>query len=443
MATTTGTTSIWPPYLHEASQCMGCGTCLHSCPVYGQELREELSARGRNNRIQSLLNMRGDTDALADLSRCLLCGRCTMVCPRGLRNDLVVAELRRLAVEKTGLPAGKKLAFRVLLKDRKALGALLRIAAPFQGIVPRTATVQVGLAGQNSETTPIRHLPELLPRFAKGRHIPSIAKKFLSELLPEINDAPGETTLGKTPLTVLYFSGCATEFFLPETGRAVVRLLHEAGINVVFPKSQGCCGLAVHANGDGKTARAMALHNVAVFEKYQADLIVTGCATCGSAMRDLWPTLAGTTEEKSLLKAVAAKVRDVSEVILAAADQVNFSCQSNLPKGARVTWHEPCHLARIQKVSREPLTILRRTFTEDFQELETQGCCGFGGSFNLYNYDLSRDIGAEKAASLRKSGADHIVTACPGCLIQLADTMARHGLAGKIVHLAEAVTFRK
>ena len=441
MATTTTISNTWS-CLNEASQCMGCGTCLHSCPVYGQELREELSARGRNNRIQSLLNMQGDTDALADLSRCLLCGRCTMVCPRGLRNDLVVAELRRLAVEKTGLPAGKKLAFRVLLKDRKALGALLRIVAPFQGLVPRTATVQAGLG---LEPAPIRHLPELLPRFARGRHIPSIAKKFLSELLPEKIDAPGsgETPLGANPLTVLYFSGCATEFFLPETGRAVVRLLTEAGMNVVFPKSQGCCGLAVHANGDNETARAMALHNLALFENCEADFIVTGCATCGSAMRDLWPTLAGTAEERTRLQAAAAKVRDVSEVILAAADQVSFSCQSNLPKGARVTWHEPCHLARIQKVSREPLTILRRTFNENFQELETQGCCGFGGSFNLYNYDLSRDIGAEKAASLRKSGADHVVTACPGCLIQLVDTMARHGLAGKIVHLAEAITFRK
>ncbi len=426
--------------IDEAALCMGCGTCMQTCPVYTEESREILSARGRNNRIRELLDMRSGGQGLQDIGKCLLCGRCTMVCPRGIRNDLIVAELRRNQVARNGLPLGKKLAFRNLLTNRKGMGRLLRAASRLQGILPETKGVQAGLAGKAGRPAPVRHLPLLLPRFARGRNVPSIASRFLSEMLPEKTQASNP---GEKAVRVAYFSGCAAEFFLPETGRAVDRLLGEAGMEVLFPKEQGCCGLAVHANGDHETARRMALHNADVLEKSGADIVVTGCATCGSAMRDLWPRLGETPEESARLKAVADRVRDASEVILPACDPADFSCRSNLPRGATVTWHEPCHLARMQHVSREPLTILRRVFGENFRELARQGCCGFGGSFNLYNYGLSQEIGAEKAAYLREAGAEYVVTSCPGCMIQLADTMARHGISGKIVHLAEAVTFRK
>ncbi|MCL1940110.1 MAG: (Fe-S)-binding protein [Desulfovibrionaceae bacterium] len=424
----------------QAALCLACGTCLQTCPVYAGEPREILTARGRNNRIHELLRLKADPEGLKDIGKCLLCGRCTMVCPRGIRNDLIVSMLRQAQVDRNGLPTGKKIAFRKLLLNRKAMRRTLRAASRVQGLLPETADVQAGFSLQGNAPAPIRHLPALLPRFARGRNVPSIASEFLSDALPE--ETPAVNPSGK-PVRVAYFSGCAAEFLLPDTGKAVVRLLSEAGMDVVFPKEQGCCGLAVHANGDHETARRMALHNLDVLEKCRVDSVVTGCATCGSAMRDMWPRIGNTPEETARLAAMAIKVKDVSEIVLAACDFADFSCRSALPKGATVTWHEPCHLARLQHVSREPLTILQRTFGDDFRELSRQGCCGFGGSFNLYNYDLSREIGSEKAAALRESGAEYVITSCPGCLIQLADTMARHKIPGRIVHLAEAVAFRK
>ena len=107
-----------------------------------------------------------------------------------------------------------------------------------------------------------------------------------------------------------------------------------------------------------------------------------------------------------------------------------------------MTWHEPCHLGRHQHVSREPLTILRRTFGKDFHELKETGCCGFGGSFNVYNYDLSKKIGRLKADNIRETGVDYVISACPGCQIQIMDQMAQHGIPGRVIHLAEAITFR-
>ncbi|HIU17593.1 MAG TPA: (Fe-S)-binding protein [Candidatus Avidesulfovibrio excrementigallinarum] len=422
--------------LRESARCIGCGTCLTSCPVYAQEPREELTARGRNRHILELLD--GHDNAAETVGKCLLCGRCTMVCPRGIRNDLIVAGLRGLMVQRDGLPFAKNVAFRKLLSNRRLMARALRFAAAAQRLLPSESGVGIGNLCDPPCPT-VRHLPLFFSTLGKGRRLPAVASSFLSERLPENVPASGPVS---QKLRVAYFAGCATEFVLPRTGEAVVRVLAEAGMDVVFPHAQGCCGLAAHANGDVETATAMARHNLEVLEAANADLIVTSCATCGTALRDIWPRLAQTEEERQRFLSLAAKTRDASELILSAASPGAFSCRSNLPRGATVTWHEPCHLGRHQHVSREPLTILRRTFGESFHPLRETGCCGFGGSFNLYHYEMSQKIGVRKADNIREAGADYVVTSCPGCLMQIADLMARHGVPGRVIHLAEAISFR-
>ena len=424
--------------LEESSKCIGCGTCLTNCPVYAQDHREEVTARGRNRHIGDLLALPGSEKAAGDIGKCLLCGRCTMVCPRGIRNDLIVATLRQRLVARNGLPFAKKIAFRKIMQDRAMMGRSVRMAARLQKFLPGEACVVVGNAECAAVPT-VRRLPLFFSALAKGRRLPAVANVFLSETLPEFIPTAGHFGVCRR---VVYFSGCATEFVLPRTGEAIVRVLTEAGMDVLFPHAQGCCGLAAFANGDAETASAMARRNLEVLEKLEADDIVTGCATCGSALRDIWPRLGRDPEERARFTALAAKVRDASEVILSAADPGAFPCRSRLPRGTTITWHEPCHLGRHQKVSREPLTILRRTFGEDFHELKETGCCGFGGSFNLYHYSTSKAISALKAQNLRETAAECVVTSCPGCLIQLVDLMARHHIPGRVLHLAEAITFR-
>lgn len=423
--------------LRESTRCIGCGTCLASCPVYAQEPREELTARGRNRHIFDLLEAKGD-EAKKDLFKCVLCGRCTMVCPRGIRNDIVVERLRELQVQRDGLPKAKGLVFRQLLSNRKTMAKAIRLAAQAQKLLPAEKGVAFGVAGDPAQPT-VRHLPLFFSGLMKDRRLPSVADKFLSERLPEENPS---TAAQKRKIRVAYFVGCATEFVLPASGEAIVRVLNEAGVDVVIPKEQGCCGLAVHVNGDIETSTAMALHNLEVLEKIDADYIITSCATCGSALRDIWPRMARNAEEKKRFEALAAKVRDASELILSFSYTEKFPYKPALPRGTTVTWHEPCHLGRHQHVSREPLTVLRRTFGEDFHALKETGCCGFGGSFNVYNYDLSKKIGSLKAENVRETGADYVISACPGCQIQLMDQMAQHGIPGRVIHLAEAITFR-
>jgi len=421
----------------EAARCIGCGLCLTVCPVFGEDPREELTARGRNARLPALIAETGRQGLDEALSKCLLCGRCAMICPRGIHNDRIVATLRAAAVERHGLPLFKRAALRALLADRKAMAKALGAAALFQKLLPPARGTELG-RGDDGHLPPVRHLPLFFAGLAGGRHLPPICQPFLSERLPERTPAAGEKG---PPLRAAFFSGCAMEFMLPAAAAAMVDLLSKLGVEVLFPKGQGCCGLAMHANGDTETALAMARHNADVLEACEADIIVTGCATCGSALRDAWPHLDAPAGDRARFAAIAAKTRDFSEVLMERSFPEPFPYVSALPPDVRAAWHSPCHLAFHQRVSREPVTLLQRALGRAFRPLPSR-CCGFGGSFNAAHYPLSKAIGVNKINDLRETNAQYIITACPGCMIQLTDLMAQHALSGKVIHLAEALTLR-
>lgn len=418
----------------EASRCIGCGTCVTVCPVFAEEGREALTARGRNARFAELWANAERDGVDADLSACLACGRCSLFCPQGLPNDRLVTDLRTLAAQRHGLPLLKKAAFRALLLNRRRMGRALRLAAAMQKVLPATRDVELGYA-QNTALPPVRHLPLFFARLAQGRHLPPINGQFLAERVPEVTPPakPGIATA-----RVLFFAGCAMEFVVPQAAQAMVQLVSELGMEVIVPREQGCCGTAAYANGDRETALAMARHNVALIEEVAPDVVMTGCATCGSALRSMWQSLAESPEEKRRFAAVARKTRDFSELVQAHSFPDPFPYASKLPQGARVTWHGPCHLTHHQHVSREPVALLQRAMGKDFSPLPSR-CCGFGGSFNVSHYGLSTRIGERKVQDLRAVNADFIVTECPGCMIQLVDLIAKNQLAGKVVHLAEAM----
>src|SRR5271157_1034880 len=423
---------------NEVEKCIGCGCCLFYCPVYSETADEDYVARGRNRLVKGLLEDCQDlvSGAKDRFDKCLLCGRCTMACPQGVRNDLVTLAARGELVKHNGLPLPKSLAFRKLMKNRENMRKAIRAAGKFQWMLPVSRRKEEG-ARALLEGWKTRHVLKNLPGSNGGRHVPSIAGSFLSDLVPEIN--PPDARAENRGIRVAFFSGCATEFVLPQVGKAVIGLLNRSGVEVLFPKSQGCCGIAVHAGGDIDTAREMALHNLAVLSELNPDFIVTGCATCGSALKEGWISLMNDDAGKTAFVELADKVRDVSEFILQLADLKPLRYRSLLPDNIRVTYHDPCHLARHQGITEEPRKILRQVFGNRFVEMDNNGCCGFGGSFNLNNYTLSRKIGQDKIQSIKRTGADVVITACPGCMIQLTDGIERDSMPHRVIHLVNAV----
>jgi glycolate oxidase iron-sulfur subunit len=362
-----------------------------------------------------------------------------MVCPQGIRTDLLTVAARAELTKGDGLPIAKSILFRKLLRDRNWTKKALRAAAKLQVLFPVTKEPVGKLHHIPLEAEgKIRHIPMFFAGLGGGRQLPSIAEKSLNEQIPEIN--PPVENVTPRHMRVAYFSGCATEFGFPEVGKATIKLLNQLGIEVVFPKDQGCCGIAMFSSGDLETAREVALHNVQVFSRVDADLIVTGCATCGSALKDGWAShLAENDAEKAQFESIAATTKDITELIVELAGFKPLRFRSRLPANTRVTYHDPCHLARYQGVMDQPRKILRQVFRDSFTEMDNQGCCGMGGSFNLEHYSLSKKIAKKKIDSIARTGADVVINTCPGCMIQLIDNIERYNFPQRVVHIVEAV----
>jgi glycolate oxidase iron-sulfur subunit len=269
----------------------------------------------------------------------------------------------------------------------------------------------------------------------KGRQIPEIASKFLRQLLPVVNRPPDGV---KTTITVGYFTGCMTEYVFPGVGQKLVDFLTRNGVEVVMPREQGCCGAPVFLGaGDFETGRQYADANVKAFEN--VDYVITDCATCGSAMKDYVKFLADTPERQTAYARFAEKVKDITEFLVDVL-KLDASAYKAAPefRGKKVTWHDPCHLSRHLGVKEQPRQILRSIEGIEYVEMpNADRCCGMAGTFSIYFYDLSRKIAAEKVAGIKATGADVVVTDCPGCQIQLIDSTIQAGLDVEVRHIME------
>jgi glycolate oxidase iron-sulfur subunit len=410
----------------DVEQCMKCGFCGYFCPVYREERHEKGLARGKGQLIRFALQGGQDlTEGFYEaIDNCLLCKTCVQYCPAKTRIDHAVTAARGDYAAEKGLPLSKSLVFKYILPNRWLFGMALRIASWFQFVLPR---------GEGK----FRHLPQFLSALGAGRAVPEIAPKFLRKTLPERNPAPGQPKY-----RVGFFSGCATEYIFPEIGHMMAEVLRNLDCEVVFDKRQGCCGAPVYFSGDFRTGRKMAQRNLEAFEAY--DYVVTGCATCSSGLNEYPVYLAETPEEKKRFEDFAARVKDFNEFVIdvLAADPDRFQLDPRY-QGKTVTWHDPCHLARYQEISAQPRKILDALDGLNFVEMpNADRCCGLGGSFSITHYEASKQIADHKVEAVTASGADAVVTACPGCMIQLRDALSRHKKSVEVLHIGQLFTVR-
>jgi glycolate oxidase iron-sulfur subunit len=412
---------------NDLSQCMKCGFCTFWCPVYQEERIEASVARGKNMMIRGLLAGELDyTKEYADrLNKCTLCMACTTNCPAKANIPNVIVAARADAVKDRGLKFPDNLVYRWLLPRRRLFGWVVRFASWFQGIfMPRT---------EGS----IRHLSLFLSALGKGRNIPQIAPKFLRQMVPVVNVPPAGV---KTKMRVGYFSGCMTDFVLPELGKHVIDFLTRNGVEVIVPREQGCCGAPVFLGvGDFETGRKMADANVKAFEGL--DYVISNCASCTSALKSYAKFLADTPKRKKAYPKFAKKVYDISQFLV---DVLDLPASAYKPsaeaKGKKITWHDPCHLSRHLGITSQPRQLIKSISGVDYVEMpNADRCCGMAGAFSLHYYDLSKEIADKKVASIKSTGADIVVSGCPGCEIQLIDSLARHKLSVKVMHIMELI----
>jgi glycolate oxidase iron-sulfur subunit len=109
-------------------------------------------------------------------------------------------------------------------------------------------------------------------------------------------------------------------------------------------------------------------------------------------------------------------------------------------EGKVATWHDPCHLVRYQNIKDQPRAILKGLKGLKYVEMPNADlCCGMGGSFSVYHYDITKKIAGKKMDGIKATGADIVVTACPGCMINLIDNVLQNKMPQKVYHLLELV----
>lgn len=405
--------------------CVRCGLCLSVCPTYSVERREVQSPRGRVALIRAADEGRLPIQSgglREHLYHCLDCRACQSVCPSGVKvGELVLAA--RAFSEAAHTPsvyerAIRTTALRLVLTSARRLA----LVTPLLWLYER-----VGLQALLRRTRLLHRLPLGFGLLGEMEELlPPVPLRPLHADLPEVTPAAGERHL-----RVGFFLGCMMSTLLRDVSAATVRVLSVNGCEVVTPRGQVCCGAPHVEEGDVEPQRRFARENVDLFEGLEGlDFIVTDCAACGAELKHYGRLLAGEPKYAERAAAFSAKVRDVSELLA--------GIELREPKGhlsARVTYHEPCHLAHAQGVRKQPRKLLRGILGVEFVELpESDWCCGSAGVYNITHAERASALLSRKLANVASTEATVLATGNPGCFLQLSAGVRRAGLRVRVAH---------
>jgi glycolate oxidase iron-sulfur subunit len=396
-----------PPSLDLISDCVHCGFCLPTCPTYVLWGEEMDSPRGRIYLMKQGLDGEPMSPSMvAHFDACLGCMACVTACPSGVQYDRLIEDTRQ-QVERRYPRSVRERAL------RRAIFAVF----PY----PRRLRLLRGPLRAYQASRLQRLLRPLLPQTLAT--VDSLAPRLgRRERLPARIPARGPRRAVVGMLT-----GCVQSAFFPDVNAATARVLAAEGCEVVIPRGQGCCGaLSVH-NGREAEARRFARRIVDAFAG--VDYVAVNAAGCGSSMKE-YGTLLGEDGP-----AFAAKVRDLSELL----DELGPVAPRH-PLPVSIAYHDACHLAHAQGVRAQPRRLLRGIPGLELKEIaDPEICCGSAGVWNLLNPEPARELGERKARDVLATGARLLVTANPGCLMQVAAAVRRLGGTIALAHTAQVL----
>jgi glycolate oxidase iron-sulfur subunit len=391
-----------PPPRELLDDCVHCGFCLPTCPTYQLWGEEMDSPRGRIYLMDLAANGEITLDGpfTEHIDACLGCMACVTACPSGVQYDRLLESVRP-QIERN---------VRRRTTDRLFRDAIFALF-PYRRRL-RAAALPGALYQRLRRVPAIARLAAKLPeRFAAMEALlPPVTVREAFSRLPVFTPA-GTDRRGRVAL----LSGCVQDVFFHRVNEATVRVLAAEGYDVVVPRDQRCCGaLELHA-GREDAALGRARRTIARFEPLDVDVIVTNVAGCGSSMKEYGHLLAEDPEWAQRAAAFSARVRDVHEVL---ADGDPQAPRHAVP--GRVAYHDACHLGHAQRVREQPRAVLRSVPGVELVDLpEAALCCGSAGIYNLLAPEAAGELGARKAANVRSVRPDVVVTANPGCLLQI------------------------
>ena len=394
----------------KALACVHCGLCLSSCPTYLETGNENDSPRGRIYIMRAIQAGRLDVGAatVRHIDLCLGCRACETACPSGVQYGTLLEETRD-HIEKH--------------HSRGLFQWLLRRLV-IEQVFPFPWRLQVAL-------WPVRavrflRLGFLLPKFAREM-MELLPQQFAKGNLPAKRLAKGEAK-GQ----VGFIEGCVMQVMFGDTNESSVELLNRDGWDVITPRGQGCCGALYAHSGQLAKARDCARRNIAAFENEPLDAIIINAAGCGSTLVEYGELLKDDPAWAKRAEAFSAKVKDLVTWL----DSSRFALSGS---GAKVTYHDACHLAHAQGITAEPRELVKAKSGGELVELaESDLCCGSAGSYNLTEPEMASRLQKRKAQNIIDSGAEVVVTTNPGCLLQIQSGLRKAGAHHiRAVHIAD------
>ncbi len=370
---------LWKNVLY----CIKCGSCMTICPVYGKVGGHVFGCPpypgGIGIAITSVIKGEKEVNYLLDL--CSDCKKCDSHCP-------VKIPISKLIID---------------LKNRRGMDLLDKIV--------------LSILGNNSLVGTIVRIP-----FVKNRHLTlplSSSKLFPAFSLREHSKTPNKGN-------VLIFSGCLIKNFYPEIIDSANRLIKRAGFNPIISDELVCCGAPAYHIGDFSSLRKLSEKNISVFEKLNPEYIITLCPTGNGIMRKEYPEI---NKKGELWK---GKILDISKFLKIK------EFKRNIGEKHKIYYHHPCHSLNFAEVKKEPVELLKK-FNFLVYEEEFPSCCGFAGLFSFQFPELSSGLLQKKIKSIEEVSPDFVVTACPGCILNIKGGLAKRGSNLSVFHIAEII----
>jgi len=399
-------------YSEDIYKCSKCGFCQAVCPVFEETGLETAVSRGKFTLLNGILNnkVKFGKNIGKYLDMCLGCKACFDFCPSGISAEEIIIAARVENNKLNGISPFKKAIIWCFKSNTrlKLLGFALNLYKK-TGLIHLTQVLSEFLCGKDGEI--LRHsIPWLA---AQNDRLGKIISIFNSQLKENIKYSKLTSAKEVSKLKIVYFPGCIGNHVNFSAKNAVMMALEKNGIKTEIPANLSCCGISSRSAGDIKTFKELAEKNIKLIPD-DTDYLLTDCASCGSAW-DFYPDiLEGELKEKA--ERIASKAININKFLA----KLNIYIPEGVKLENTVTYHDPCHLARFQKVTEEPRKILKKIPGVNYVEMaEADKCCGAAGTFCIVKPEISLLISKRKARNILDTQADIIATSCSACKIGL------------------------
>ncbi|MBV9405015.1 MAG: (Fe-S)-binding protein [Acidobacteriaceae bacterium] len=411
------------PAQSDLDRCVHCGLCLNACPTYRELGLEMDSPRGRIYQMNEIANGAPLTSShIEHLGLCLACRGCETACPSGVPYGRMI-EAARALIQRRRKPSFWRRAFEKFI---------------FEKLLPSPAMLQAAGAGLYVyEISGLQRLVRATGILKLFGNLASVEALAPTTEIPFFYSKIGRTfpALGERRYRVAFLAGCIANVAFARLNEATVRVLQKNGCEVVIPAGQRCCGALHLHSGMREQARDLARANVDAIRTEEFDAILTNAAGCGSTLKEYDELLARDAAYNDRASAFKHKMRDITEFLA--------SIEFNDEMGTLdmiATYQDSCHLVHGQKIREAPRKLLKAIPGLVFREMPLADlCCGSAGTYNVAHPEMAMQILEHKMESIAMTGANWIVTANPGCILQLAAGARLFGKQQRVAHVVEVL----